>query len=84
MVVALGGTEPNFWSVFTAASPVPVVAIADASSALERASGVARRRTSLWQIDRERYRASPLMSDGTVGQRLELPGLENFLIERQD
>ena len=35
-----------------------------------------------WQIDRERYRASPLMSNGTVGPMLELRGLfEQFLIE---
>ena len=35
-----------------------------------------------WQIDRERYRASPLMSDGTVGAMLELRGLfERFLSE---
>jgi hypothetical protein len=35
-----------------------------------------------WQIDRERYRASPLMSDGTVGPNLELRGMfEQFLIE---
>jgi hypothetical protein len=35
-----------------------------------------------WQIDRERYRASPLMSNGTVGPMLELRGLfEQFLSE---
>jgi hypothetical protein len=35
-----------------------------------------------WQIDRERYRASPLMEDGTVGAMLELRGLfEQFQIE---
>jgi hypothetical protein len=35
-----------------------------------------------WQIDRERYRASPLMSDGTVGPTLELrPLFETFLLE---
>jgi hypothetical protein len=35
-----------------------------------------------WQIDRERYRASPLMSDGTVGPMLELrPLFEQFLSE---
>lgn len=28
-----------------------------------------------WIVDRERYRASPLMSDGTVGPMLELRGL---------
>jgi hypothetical protein len=33
-----------------------------------------------WQIDRERYRASPLMSNGTVGPMLELrPLFEQFL-----
>jgi hypothetical protein len=33
-----------------------------------------------WQLDRERYRASPLMSNGTVGPMLELRGLfEQFL-----
>jgi hypothetical protein len=35
-----------------------------------------------WQLDRERYRASPLMSNGTVGPMLELRGLfEQFLNE---
>jgi hypothetical protein len=35
-----------------------------------------------WQIDRERYRASPLMSDGTVGPMLELrPLFEQFQLE---
>jgi hypothetical protein len=35
-----------------------------------------------WQIDRERYRASPLMSDGTVGPMLELREFfEQFLRE---
>jgi hypothetical protein len=35
-----------------------------------------------WQIDRERYRASPLMSNGTVGPMLELgPLFETFLLE---
>jgi len=35
-----------------------------------------------WQIDRERYRASPLMEDGTVGPMLELrPLFEQFQIE---
>ena len=28
-----------------------------------------------WQLDREHFRASPLMSDGTVGATLELRGL---------
>jgi hypothetical protein len=37
-----------------------------------------------WQIDRERYRASPLMSDGAVGPNLELRELfEQFLIETE-
>jgi hypothetical protein len=35
-----------------------------------------------WQLDRERYRISPLMSDGKVGPMMELRGLfEQFLIE---
>jgi glutathione S-transferase len=35
-----------------------------------------------WQVDRERYRASPLMSNGTVGPMLELrPLFEQFLSE---
>jgi hypothetical protein len=35
-----------------------------------------------WQIDRERYRASPLMSNGMVGPMLELrPLFEQFLSE---
>jgi hypothetical protein len=35
-----------------------------------------------WQIDRERYRASPLMSNGTGGPMLELRGLfKQFLDE---
>jgi hypothetical protein len=35
-----------------------------------------------WKIDRERYRASPLMSDGTVGPMLELrPLFEQYQIE---
>jgi hypothetical protein len=35
-----------------------------------------------WQIDRVHYRASPLMSNGTVGPMLELRGLfEQFLSE---
>jgi hypothetical protein len=35
-----------------------------------------------WQIDRERYHASPLMSDGTVGPMLELREFfEQFLRE---
>jgi hypothetical protein len=35
-----------------------------------------------WQLDRERYRASPLMSDGTVGPMLELrPLFEQYQIE---
>jgi hypothetical protein len=35
-----------------------------------------------WQIDRVHYRASPLMSDGTVGPTLELrPLFETFLLE---
>jgi hypothetical protein len=35
-----------------------------------------------WQVDRERYRASPLMSDGTVGPMLELrPLFEQYQIE---
>ena len=28
-----------------------------------------------WQLDRQRYRISPLMSDGRVGPMLELRGL---------
>ena len=36
----------------------------------------------LWQLDRERYRVSPLMSDGKVGPMLELrPMFEQFLAE---
>jgi hypothetical protein len=35
-----------------------------------------------WQIDCERYRASPLMSNGTVGPMLELRELfEQFQLE---
>jgi hypothetical protein len=35
-----------------------------------------------WQLDRERYRVSPLMSDGKVGPMLELrPMFEQFLAE---
>ena len=35
-----------------------------------------------WQLDRRRYRVSPLMSDGQVGPMLELCGLfEQFLSE---
>jgi hypothetical protein len=35
-----------------------------------------------WQLDRERYRVSPLMSDGTVGPMLELRQMfEQFLAE---
>ena len=35
-----------------------------------------------WQLDRQRYRVSPLMSDGKVGPMLELRGLfEQFLSE---
>jgi hypothetical protein len=38
-----------------------------------------------WLIDREGYRASPRMSDGTVGPMLELRGLfEQFLSETRD
>jgi hypothetical protein len=35
-----------------------------------------------WQVDRERYRASPLMSNGTVGPMLELgPLFEQYQLE---
>ena len=35
-----------------------------------------------WQIDHERFRASPLMSDGTVGPMLELRSLfEEYLAQ---
>jgi hypothetical protein len=35
-----------------------------------------------WQLDRQRYRISPLMSDGKVGPMLELrPMFEQFLAE---
>jgi hypothetical protein len=35
-----------------------------------------------WQLDPERYRVSPLMSDGTVGPMLELRRLfEQFIAE---
>jgi hypothetical protein len=35
-----------------------------------------------WQLDRERYRISPLMSDGTVGPMMEFrPMFEWFLHE---
>jgi hypothetical protein len=38
-----------------------------------------------WQLDRERYRVSPLMEDGTVGPMLELRGLfEQYQIETSD
>jgi hypothetical protein len=38
-----------------------------------------------WQLDREPYRVSPLMSDGKVGPMLELRGVfEQFLSETTD
>jgi hypothetical protein len=38
--------------------------------------------TISWQVDPERYRVSPLMSDGKVGSMLELHALfQNFLDE---
>jgi len=37
---------------------------------------------SEWKIDRARYVATPVMSDGSEGPRLELRGLfEQFLLE---
>ena len=38
-----------------------------------------------WQVDRERYRASPLMSNGTVGPMLELrPLFEQYQLETSE
>jgi hypothetical protein len=38
--------------------------------------------TVSWQLDRERYRMSPLMSNGTVGPNQEFRGMfEQFLID---
>lgn len=50
-----------------AARPVSV-----ACAAKEVKTGEPGQTIISWQIDRESYRASPLMSDGTVGPMLEL------------
>jgi hypothetical protein len=44
--------------------------------------GTSGERIHSWQVDRERYRASPLMADGVVGPMLELrPLFEQYQIE---